>query len=296
MKSIFKLFPVALAAFALASCSNEDFFGGDNATEKAKMNLTVESMDDSDGGIMRTAYDKDNKRTWQATDKFTVYDDELHKYDFYKYNPSTNYFELDGQKDLNDVPKMFVAFPSDAVITTYWDKATRSTSVDMGIKAEWDFEEINDGGTVSYLSQLPMWGTAVPEGEGVNANVHFLTSYIKITIDNALNNVKAVRIRAYKNIAGTEPAIITGISNAVLSENDTPKSETTLTTPTKGNTEFALGNTITVNLENESGDKFVKSGTSCIFIPIIAGHYGKVIAEYLPAGGAWGSDEKAIKT
>ncbi len=292
MKDLFKFFPVAVGLIALASCNSEDFFGGDYTVKKATLEVTVEDMGD---GTTRTAYTAKNKRSWQETDYFTVYDNELHKYDYYKYNATNDAFELDGQKDLT--APAFVAFPKEAVVTTYWEKDTRSTSLDMGIPAEWDFAELAlEDGTAAYLSQLPMWGKAEADGESIKAkDVQFLTSYIKITIDNALNNVKAVKIEAWEDIAGTIQKNIAGIANAVLSENGEVKSVTQLATPEKESTEFPKGNTITVNLQDNSGltsDKYVKTGTSCIFIPLIAGHYGKVVASYQDNNGAW----KTLKT
>ena len=285
MKGLFKFIPVAVGLIALTSCNSEDYFGGDYTVKKATLEVTVEDMGE---GTTRTAYTAKNKRTWQETDYFTVYDNELHKYDYYKYNATSDAFELDGQKDLT--APAFVAFPKESVVTTYWEKDTRSTSLDMGIPAEWNFAELaQEDGTAAYLSQLPMWGKAEADGESIKAkNVQFLTSYIKITIDNALNNVKAVRITAFEDIAGKTAKNISGIANAPLSENGEVLSVTQLASPEKGSSEFTLGNIITVNLQDsKTNEKYVKTGTSCIFIPLIAGHYGKVIAEYQDATDAW---------
>lgn len=305
MKGLFKLIPVALGVLTFASCNSDDFYGGNSAEQKATLEVIVENMGDGQD-ITRTSYTANNVRSWQETDAFTVYDDELHKYDWYKYDEASNTFIIDGKKDLTE-PK-FVAFPTDNVSTTYWDKATNSTSIDMVVPGKWDFEEIAlEDGTASYLSQLPMWGTAEVNGDGIRAHVSFLTSYIKVTIDNALNNVKAVRVRAYEDIAATIPARIYGIGNAKLSEDGEPLTETQLIMPSlyPAGAADALqqnakdGNVIVVNLEDAtSGEKFVKSGTSCIFIPLIAGHYGKVAVEALKDGGNWATpgDIIAIKT
>ena len=274
MKKLLKLVPATLVLVALASCSNDDLsgFGGLTAS---KHTLTLEMEDMGSELETRIAYTAKNKQIWQETDKFTVYDSELHKYDYYVYNAKSNTFERDGQQDLTE--PQFVAFPSEMVYTTQWIKETRSTSIDMEIPHEWNFAEIaEEDGTAAYLSQLPMWGTAEADGDGIKAKVHFLTSYIKVTVDNALNNVKKVRVCAYHDIAGNEPAPIAGVAHAKLSENEVPLEETALTAPEEGY------NTITVNLEDK-GEKFVKTGTSCIFIPIIAGTYGQVKVQYLPA-------------
>lgn len=301
MKGLFKFIPVALGLLTLASCNSEDFFGGDIASKKATLEVTVEDMGDGQA-ITRTAYTAKNSRSWQGTDIFTVYDDELHKYDYYKYNEATNAFEIDGKKDLAE-PK-FVAFPKEQVATTAWEKETNSVYLTMAIPGSWNFGELAlEDGTAAYLSQLPMWGTAEADGENIKTKVSFLTSYIKVTIDNALNNVQEVRVRAYEDIAATIPACIWGLATAQLSDDGTPLTTTALTTLTKyASTSPAVdqikanendGNTIVVKLEDK-GEKFVKSGTSCIFIPLIAGHYGKVAVEGLKQGGNWATPADVI--
>ena len=305
MKGLFKFIPVALGLLTLASCNSEDFYGGDAASKKATLEVTVEDMGDGQA-ITRTAYTAKNSRSWQETDIFTVYDDELHKYDYYKYNATNNAFEIEGKKDLTE-PK-FVAFPKEQVVTTAWEKETNSVFLGMGIPGVWNFGELAlEDGTAAFLSQLPMWGTAEVDGESIKTKVSFLTSYIKVTIDNALNNVDAVRIRAYEDIAATIPACIWGLANAQLSEEGEPLTETKLTMATKypaGAADAVVnnvndGNAIVVNLVDPgTGDKLVESGTSCIFIPLIAGHYGKVVVEYLDNGGNWATpgNVHAIKT
>ena len=83
MKGIIKLFPAALAVFALASCSNEDFFGSENASGKLQLEATVEAPN-SDDGTTRAAFlftANGNSSLWESEDEFRVYDAALQKYD-----------------------------------------------------------------------------------------------------------------------------------------------------------------------------------------------------------------------
>ena len=145
---------------------------------------------------------------------------------------------------------------------------------------------------MAYISNLPLWGTAENDGEGIKANVYFLTSIIKVYLTNALHNASQVRITAFDDIEGNDPAYISGFSTVQVSENNQPlsASEVQLANPTSGNlVDATLSNQITVNL----GDLNGKATNSVIYIPLIAGYYGKVDVEYYDlAEGAW----KTIRT
>ena len=132
MKGIFKLTSLALALVAFASCSNDEFLGSEQAQQQKKgLILNVEDMK---GEITRTAYTSTNDRVWQETDQFTVYDDELHKYDYYKFNKTSNSFELEGNQDLTN--PQFVVFAEDGAISdTKWVKADNSTVTKSGVSA-----------------------------------------------------------------------------------------------------------------------------------------------------------------
>lgn len=282
MKGIIRLFPVALAVLALASCSNEDFLGSNNeATKKNTLDLTVEHM--MGEVVTRSAYvGSNNDRVWQKEDVFSVYDDELHKYDLYQFNPTSNKFELKAEtnKDL-DEPK-FILFPADDVVNTQWKKADNSTTAWIGIPQTFNYAELDGSDPTAYVSNLPLWGTAEKDGEGVKGNVSFLTSILKIQLTNALNNAAAISIFAYEDIAGNTEKNISGLAKVVLSQNGTIKgsTEAQLETPDAGDGDYVMGNRITVliNPDNISTDKNI------IYVPIIAGHYGQIKVKYYTTG------------
>ena len=286
MKGLFKLIPVALAVFAFASCSNDDFFGGDSQTQKPVLSLEVENMGDE--AVTRSAYVADgNSRVWMEGDQFVAYSsDMLGKYDYYTYAEKSNAFELFSTNNkMNQPEPAFVAFPFDNIISAAWNMADNTAELYMGIPSTMEYGEIADSKPTAYVSDLPLWGTCAlnETADGVNAKVYFLTAIIKVTIDNALNNASKIRVSAWEDIAGTKPANISGVAKAVLAKDDVAlaASEVQLGVPGEGTLAFPIGNTITVDMPN---DKLL-TNKNVFYIPLVAGHYGKVLIDYYD--GAW---------
>ena len=279
MKNLLK-FTAVVAACTLVSCSNDfDELGSiDQPTAANELKIVAEEM--GGGSLMRSAYvsESSNDRVWQETDKFQVFGAEIvGKYDYYKFKKSSNKFELDGTKDLSDAS--YVAFPAENVEAQNWKKETGAGTITFKIPNILSYDEVSGTSPVAYVSNLPLWGTAENDGEGIKANVYFLTSIIKVYLTNALNNAKAVRIRAYNDIEGNDPAYISGLSTVQVSENNQPlsASEVQLANPTLGNKDDAkLSNEIIVDL----GDLTGKATNSVVYIPLIAGYYGQVKLEY----------------
>ena len=280
MKGLFKLIPVALAVFAFASCSNDDFFGGDSQTQKPVLSLEVENMGDE--AVTRSAYVAEgNSRVWMEGDQFVAYSsDMLGKYDYYTYAEKSNAFELSSTNNkMNQPEPAFVAFPKNNIVTATWNMEDNTAELYMHIPSTMEYGEIADSKPTAYVSDLPLWGTCAlnETADGVNAKVYFLTAIIKVTIDNALNNAKAVRVRAWEDIAGTKDAYISGVAKAVLAKDDVAlaASEVQLDAPVASGA-LVASNTITVNMPGAS----LLTNKNVVYIPLVAGHYGKVVVEY----------------
>lgn len=274
MKNLLK-FTAVVAACTLVSCSNDfDELGSiDQPTAANELKIVAEEM--GGGSLTRSAYvsESNNDRVWQESDKFQVFGAEIvGKYDYYKYKKSSNKFELDGTKDLSDAS--YVAFPAEYVAGQNWVKEEGAGYITFDIPRIINYDEVSGTSPVAYVSNLPLWGTAENDGEGIKANVYFLTSIIKVYLTNALNNAKAVRIRAWNDIEGTEnnQAVIAGRSEVQVSENNQPlsASEVQLTNPQYGPNEIIV----------DLGDLTGKATNSVVYIPLIAGYYGKVVVEY----------------
>lgn len=277
MKNLLK-FTAVVAACTLVSCSNDfDELGSiDQPTAANELKIVAEEM--GGGSLTRSAYvsESKNDRVWQETDKFQVFGPEIvGKYDYYKYKKSSNKFELDGTKDLSDAS--YVAFPAENVVGQNWVKEEGAGYIQFSIPRIINYDEVSGTSPVAYVSNLPLWGTAENDGEGIKAEVYFLTSIIKVYLTNALNNAKAVRIRAWNDIEGTDKAIINGMSTVKVSENNVALSPSNvqLATPEFPGDKYHP-NEIIVDL----GDLTGKATNSVVYIPLIAGYYGKVEVQY----------------
>lgn len=273
MKNLFKFTAAAVALFAFASCSDDiSEYGGANLERTAANELKIDAEQMGGGSLTRSAYvGTTNARVWQESDVFRVFGPEIvGKYDYYKFDKASNKFVLDGAKDLSE--PAYVAFPDENLRGQDWDKKTGSGFITYEIPAVIDYDEVSGSDPMAYFSNLPLWGTAAVDGDGISAKVYFLTSIIKVYLTNALGNASAVRVSAFNDIEGTEPAAISGWSTVQVSKNNEAlsASEVALSAPQ------GVGNTITVNL----GDLTEKSANSVIYIPLIAGYYGKVNVEY----------------
>ena len=282
MKGLFKLTTAALALVTFASCSNDDLAGSQavNTPSNNVLTLNVENMGEDIVAGTRTAYiGENNTRVWQNTDKFTVYDEELHKYDFYTYKESSNAFELSSKKDLSE-PK-FVLFPSkgenEGVQTTTWDKDTESTYASILIPSYISYKEIKDSNPTAYVSNLPMWGTATKAEDyetsgNITADVSFMTAILKVSLTNIQKHAAAITVFAYEDIAGKTPKMISGEATAQLSKNGQvlSKDEAALATPKTGY------NYITVDIPEASA----LTNKTVVYIPLIAGHYGQIKVKY----------------
>ena len=280
MKNLLK-FTAVVAACTFASCSNDlsELSNTEQPTAANELKIVAEEM--GGGSLTRTAYvsESKNDRVWQESDKFQVFGPEIvGKYDYYKYKKSTNKFELDGTKDLAEAS--YVAFPTENIVGQNWVKEDGAGYITFNIPPTLEYDEVSGTSPVAYISNLPLWGTAKNDGEGIQADVYFLTSIIKVYLTNALNNAQAVRIRAWNNIEGTELANISGISTVKVSEKNVALSPKTVQL---ANPEWGGSNTITVNL----GDLNGKATNSVVYIPLIAGYYGKVVVEYTNDGLNW---------
>lgn len=273
MKNLFKFTTVAVALFAFASCSEDISEYGGSPQFTAANELKIEAEQMGGGSLTRSAYvGTTNARVWQESDEFQVFGSEIvGKYDYYKFKKSSNKFELNGTKDLSEAA--FVAFPSEYVVSQYWDKKTGSGTLTYNLPSELNYDEVSGSDPVAYFSNLPLWGTAEPDGDGISAKVYFLTSIIKVYLTNALNEATKVRIRAFNDIEGNEAAVISGPATVKVSENNEALSPSEVALTPAG---YGGGNEIVVDLGNLSG----KSANSVVYIPLMAGYYGKVDVEY----------------
>jgi hypothetical protein len=265
MKKIFKFVPVALAAFALASCSSDDLFGDAAKEQKVKGGLTVnvEALMDEGTTITRQGnVAAGNAVVWEDGDLINVYDNKLAIYDEYAFDGA----KFAGINDPNETRienTQFALFPADRVDYAGWTAAEGAKAV-MRIPElviydeESEFQAGPEGAKKDvYVSNLPMWGTATGTYPEANVDLKFLTSVLKINILNAFaNNITFLKVETQ------DATPISGAFEAILDAAD--PSAAVLKT---GASSLTTSNVMYVDLRN------VPSYMTYIYLPIIAGHY-----------------------
>lgn len=262
MKKIFKLMPVALAAFALASCSSDDLFSDGAKQQKVKDGLTVnvETLMDEGSSITRQGnVATGNGVVWEVGDLINVYDDKLAIYDEYAFDGG-KFAGINDPDETRIASTQFALFPADRVDYAGWTAAEGAKAV-MRIPQLIIYDEESEFQTSDkkdvYVSNLPMWGTATGTYPEAEVDLKFLTSVLKINIMNAFaNNITFLKVETQ------DATPISGAFEAILDAANPANAKLQ-----KGLSSLTNSNAIYVDLRN------VPSYMTYIYLPIIAGHY-----------------------
>ena len=262
MKKFFKLMPVALAAFALASCSSDDLFSDGAKQQKVKDGLTVnvETLMDEGSSITRQGnVATGNGVVWEVGDLINVYDDKLAIYDEYAFDGG-KFAGINDPDESRIASTQFALFPADRVDYAGWTAAEGAKAV-MRIPQLIIYDEESEFQTSDkkdvYVSNLPMWGTATGTYPEAEVDLKFLTSVLKINIKNAFaNNITFLKVETQ------DATPISGAFEAILNAADPTAAKLQ-----KGLSSLTNSNAIYVDLRN------VPSYMTYIYLPIIAGHY-----------------------
>ena len=265
MKGILKLFPAALAVFALASCSNDQLLNLDGETTTAieAGDLTV-SFDpiEEDSPVagtraMRTA--TPSGLTFEDGDKVNVYDADLYKHDVYKFVSGTpkGKFEVDGTQRIKENAQ-YALFPAESVARGYWDHDMDIVKAEFRIRPIFEYDptcETKIGDEVYYKYELPSAGKAewnAAENRVDVKNFRALTGILQLNLTDALNNANWIRIHSTKKISGTFVVELDkeNWSNIALKE---------------GDDDLVTDNYIYVDMRQ------VPSRVNCVYLPILAG-------------------------
>lgn len=218
MKSIKKLFPLALGLLTLASCSSDDFFGDDSSKQDIRANLgkgdMVVSVADPiwiGNSITRGLADFDvSKKIYRyyftTNDQLRVYDKYLTGYDLYTYSPSTyettndyKFRMVNAESNIGD--PVFALYPREDIVRGFWeykrpngdtsgdythgdDNHTRGwvkVNIAPYMKYEADYTSIFDKDKTMplYKDRLPMFGKVESTEKGyVEATMEYLTGIL----------------------------------------------------------------------------------------------------------------------
>ena len=272
---LLKLFPVALAAFALASCSTEDFESSktQDLANKGDLRIVWDTVD----GNEETRSLSDNKFNgpfFEAGDQIFVYDNLMHSTDVYAFQENAFYFDPQFEGDAPIIQGNEVAY---AVYPgKYWDfteeeevvKAPKGyvlrtevgtpTCVDIKIPRVLRYKEIAGqyGYEIPFFGAASYHGTPGAEGTYIQAdNFRALTARLRIKLDNAFGNV------SYLKLSNTAGKPLSGTLTAKLYTGD-DRTKSMLQVVDKDYTVFPE---IYIDLRN------VPSNLSYIYIPVVCG-------------------------
>ncbi len=286
MKGLFKLTSVALAVVAFASCSSDDLFHQGETAQQNK-GILVEVEDMLDPTTTRAAYMPDGKignLIWNDGDQIRVTDATMVKYDIFSFSESLSAFIFNpgatGRSAYLTEPK-YAAF---ADLGLAWENTKLQSEGYYNIPANfaWGEDVDNEG---AYYARLPLWGTAqTDETYGIKASLKYLTGILKMNMVNLPANITNIKIVGWKNLAGTDPAPISGNFKAILATDDVLNDEAVL--EDYGAT---TGNEIDVDV------RWATKAQSVIFLPLIAQRYGMLQIQYSDDYGTTYTTKKTIE-
>ena len=263
MKRIVKYFPLALAAFALASCSSDDLLSNGSVQEqKGALNVEVAPLEDGEG-VTRAANvaSADNAIDWQSGDQINVYDEDLSRFDEYTFQ--TNIFGLKNASQAASNIKgtmTYALFPADRVDYHGWNpdegaKAVITIPEKIVYNSATEYQTVDN--KTAYVSNLPMFGT-VKSGStfgNVTVDLKWLTAVLRIQLNDAFANL------SYLKIETDVEHPITGAFEALL-EAAKPALQVGTGALTKGNIMY-------IDVRK------VPAALSYIYVPVVAGSYQK---------------------
>ena len=289
MKRIFKLFPVAVAAFALASCSNDDFFGNGETFELASNQMIVE-VDEGDTDVTRAAFAEGTSTTtgklsrsllWLKGDAIKLYDTEAnwrpqiwtHNADAsVKYVSSTGIsaavFETATAVREGDAmyTNGYGVFPAN--LGEFTNEGRTKLSFDLtglrSITYKADAATVDGlSDATAYVGPTPLWGVKT----NANMKVKYLTGFLRIDINGltASTNNRYLFITSDKKITGKfevtgfDPEDLTKApllkTAKTASANQAPTNAVVMANCVPGNETY--DNLIVVNLGKAAGLKVV---------------------------------------
>jgi hypothetical protein len=278
MKRIFKFIPAVLAAFAIASCSSDDFLSENktqeqNVATKGDLRLSFDPFD-NDNSTRAMRNNAGGKLTFVDGDVVNVYDAGLFAVDYYTFKSDAFYYDETtyGEKMVKADQIKYGVMPGDAVKKAYTNRENRSTYVEVEIPRViyYNADSEKAGETEAdnlYACNLPAFGYASYPAEGDYVQVsklRYMVAVLKIKIDKAIGNASFLKL-SNTGFGGT-PKMLSGTFRAELFNDEGKRKETKLAV---ADDDLALMTTyepsIYVDLRN------VPSNTSYIYIPVVPG-------------------------
>lgn len=200
---LMKLFPVALAALALASCSDDIVTNNVKNVDDNSLYFTMESTTDATrAGVVGDATDALSALSfrWTKGDDIRVYDQNLAMYDVYQYkgesfmaNTPAAQFENPAPYEEKKLDSYSIGvYPNSAVEAVYLDKADRAKKhIVMNVPVEYTYEVSTADGKEAIRCDVPMYGNIDDVTTGVT-QMNFLTAWTRIYTRNIPGDIQYI--------------------------------------------------------------------------------------------------------
>lgn len=231
MKGIFKLFPVAIAALAFVSCS-DDLEGSGYSTKQIPDNALRFSIGSNSnmragfvGNVMAPTGDLQFR--WVGGDVIRVYQNDLATWDKYTYAGAEfgteDVFTPDGQNSLDSYS--IGVYPADEVEGVYMDKNDKDIKhIQMDLPVAYDYQEGLDkdaDGSAGYRCDMPMYGNITNKAQAVT-EMNFLSAYVRIYLRDLPEDAKYIALVSEGSTANPVAFPLTGRFIADVPKTITP--------------------------------------------------------------------------
>ena len=301
MKGLFKLTTAALALLTMASCSQDDLLSNKQdiqAPENGELRVELEDLIDPITTRAAFVPESNTKNTvyWQTSDIIKVQDESLVKYDLYRFNAKKGSFL---NNDADGVTR--VGAPKYALFPGYgmdgeWEYSDDANVITYDIPQTITYREradIVDDGTIAFQSEVPMWGDAAAEGEGVKVSLRYLTAVLRVYLKNAHANVDGFKVEAFADQACTQPLAINGATKAKISKGDEVLTDAQLEMEDRP---LTLGTDNVITVVGIKNGYYPASGDAYLYIPLIAQPYAALKFYYTTDASVASPVWKLIKT
>ena len=246
MKKLFKLVPVALGLLAFASCSNDDFANEGASVQQAEAgDLIVTSADLEDDGVSgtRSFLSRDmQKRMYVTSDELKVYDNDLHKYDIYKFSWNDENKESGVFRRWNTASNIkeaaWALYPQADVVSGIWEyneiTENTETRVTMNIPQEMIYDGTYDLGdkefkTPLFKDVLPRWGQVTSTADGkLQTNLSYLTGVLRLQLAGIPDYATDVKVMMLEGGLAANPVAMTGDFETIIAKNDVKQADAKL--------------------------------------------------------------------
>ena len=287
-KFYFSIITVAFFATAFTGCSSDnEAVQSTDGLKNTGLTLYVTTDNLAEETGTRSFMSRDLKtHMYTSADEMRVYDNDLHRYDIYKFSwndetKSRGVFRRSNPSS-NITAAKWALYPKSGVASGHWDLneetgvSTTVAWIRIASNAAGNLEPIIYDGTYQasdaqhsnplYMDILPRWGQVTETSDGLETNLSYLTGALKLQLAGTPEKADHIKVQMLEN--GTDPLNIAGTFQATLAINNERQADADLAVDTY--MENTGGTEIIVDLSQASADLQGTDRTKAVvFVPLV---------------------------